>query len=73
MIDQKREEMISIAMETGFTSSETITCSQELDVLINKYQTLKLVENKTGIYQSLLHTLSLFVIQPTWTINKMKM
>ena len=39
-IDRKREEMVSVARETGFTSEETIQCSQDLDTLIYQYQTL---------------------------------
>ncbi|MGP7819142.1 aspartyl-phosphate phosphatase Spo0E family protein [Niallia sp. 01092] len=37
-IQKKREVMIISAKETGFTSSETIKHSQELDELINQYQ-----------------------------------
>lgn len=39
-IDRKREEMVSVAQQTGFTSEETVRCSQELDKLIYEYQTL---------------------------------
>lgn len=37
-IEIKRVEMIKIAKEKGFNSKETIDCSQELDVLLLKYQ-----------------------------------
>ncbi|KAA0546732.1 aspartyl-phosphate phosphatase Spo0E family protein [Bacillus sp. BGMRC 2118] len=30
--------MISTALANGFTSPETVTCSQELDILIAQYQ-----------------------------------
>jgi stage 0 sporulation regulatory protein len=35
MIEEKREKMIVLAMELGFTAQETVVCSQELDQLIN--------------------------------------
>jgi stage 0 sporulation regulatory protein len=35
MIEEKREKMIVLAMELGFTATETVICSQELDELIN--------------------------------------
>jgi hypothetical protein len=44
-IKEKREEMISVGMEKGLLSEETIFCSQELDELINEYNRL-LAENK---------------------------
>ncbi|MCA1029421.1 aspartyl-phosphate phosphatase Spo0E family protein [Bacillus timonensis] len=37
-IDEKREEMIQIGMKTGYTSDKTVSCSQELDQLLNQYQ-----------------------------------
>jgi len=39
-MEVKRKEMIRSASIYGFTSSETVTCSQELDRLINTYQFL---------------------------------
>lgn len=39
-IVQKRQKMMTIAEEKGFTSIETIKCSQELDELLNIYQQL---------------------------------
>ncbi|MEH7107098.1 MULTISPECIES: aspartyl-phosphate phosphatase Spo0E family protein [Bacillaceae] len=36
-IKVKREQMIESANALGFTSEETIRCSQELDELINEY------------------------------------
>lgn len=35
MIEEKREKMVVLAMELGFTAEETVFCSQELDRLIN--------------------------------------
>lgn len=39
-IDRMREQMLISASETGYTSQETIRCSQDLDRLIFEYQTL---------------------------------
>jgi stage 0 sporulation regulatory protein len=39
-IDRVRELMIVAALETGYTSDETVRCSQELDTLIYEYQAL---------------------------------
>lgn len=39
-IDRVRELMVAVALETGYTSEETIRRSQELDSLIYEYQTL---------------------------------
>ncbi|WP_404449207.1 aspartyl-phosphate phosphatase Spo0E family protein [Sutcliffiella horikoshii] len=35
-IELKRQQMIHCAKEYGFTASQTVKCSQELDVLLNK-------------------------------------
>ncbi|WP_078381480.1 aspartyl-phosphate phosphatase Spo0E family protein [Sutcliffiella halmapala] len=35
-IEMKRNQMIHYAKEYGFTASETVRCSQELDALLNK-------------------------------------
>ena len=37
-IQKKREEMIACALNTGYTSKETLYCSHELDQLIYLYQ-----------------------------------
>ncbi|MGP7817822.1 Spo0E family sporulation regulatory protein-aspartic acid phosphatase [Niallia sp. 01092] len=37
LIEQKRVELVEIAMKHGFSSYNAITCSQELDRLLNKY------------------------------------
>lgn len=41
-IELKRSELIEIAMKHGFSSSSAIICSQELDVLLNKYNEMNL-------------------------------
>jgi stage 0 sporulation regulatory protein len=37
LIEEKRQQMIELALTLGFTAKETIQCSQELDELINRY------------------------------------
>jgi hypothetical protein len=44
-INKKRNEMINIGMSTGLHCEETIHCSQELDKLLNEYNSL-LAESK---------------------------
>lgn len=39
LIETKREELIDVAKKYGFSAHATITCSQELDQLLNKYNT----------------------------------
>lgn len=39
-INRVRELMVASALETGYTSAETIRRSQELDTLIYEYQSL---------------------------------
>lgn len=41
-IDRVRELMMTAAIETGYTSDETVRRSQELDRLIYEYQTLSI-------------------------------
>ncbi|MDT8860753.1 aspartyl-phosphate phosphatase Spo0E family protein [Alkalihalobacillus sp. MEB130] len=40
-IDTLRIHMIQLAQSNGFNHPDTIKCSQELDVFLNKYQKLK--------------------------------
>lgn len=40
-IELKRAELIKIAMKHGFSSSRAIICSQELDVLLNKFNNIQ--------------------------------
>ncbi len=39
LIEKKRKEMFDVANKKGLISIETIRCSEELDTLINLYQT----------------------------------
>ncbi|WP_138919838.1 aspartyl-phosphate phosphatase Spo0E family protein [Lentibacillus jeotgali] len=41
-IIQKRLEMIQLAFDKGFTSTETVKSSQELDYLLNLYREISL-------------------------------
>ncbi|KPB04862.1 aspartyl-phosphate phosphatase Spo0E family protein [Bacillus sp. CHD6a] len=47
-IELKRQQMIHYAIEYGFTAPQTVKCSQELDVLLNKQsqQQLQLLEKQ---------------------------
>ncbi|MCM3616920.1 aspartyl-phosphate phosphatase Spo0E family protein [Sutcliffiella horikoshii] len=47
-IELKRQQMIHCAKEYGFTASQTVKCSQELDVLLNKQsrQQVRLIESQ---------------------------
>ncbi|WP_010192118.1 aspartyl-phosphate phosphatase Spo0E family protein [Bacillus sp. m3-13] len=47
-IELKRQQMIHYAKEYGFTASQTVKCSQELDVLLNKQsqQQLRLLQSQ---------------------------
>ncbi|WP_269528346.1 aspartyl-phosphate phosphatase Spo0E family protein [Anoxybacteroides tepidamans] len=35
LIEEKRQQMIELALTYGFTAKETVQCSQELDELLN--------------------------------------
>ena len=45
-INNRREEMIITANREGYTSESVIKCSQELDILLNKYQQILLEEEQ---------------------------
>lgn len=45
-IELLRNKMTSVALEKGFTSTESITISQELDRLLNIYEHTKKKQNK---------------------------
>lgn len=53
-IHLKREEMIACGLESGFSSSETLQISQELDILILKYQKHKEQLEKPSSLQTLI-------------------
>ncbi|WP_312093892.1 aspartyl-phosphate phosphatase Spo0E family protein [Niallia sp.] len=50
-IELKRTELIEIAMKHGFSSSSAIICSQELDVLLNKYNEM-ILKNEFRSFRS---------------------
>lgn len=37
-IKEKKEKLVEVAGRSGLTSTETVKCSQELDILLNVYQ-----------------------------------
>ncbi|WP_335872994.1 aspartyl-phosphate phosphatase Spo0E family protein [Bacillus sp. 2205SS5-2] len=39
-IELKRSEMLELAFQNGFSHPKTVTCSQELDELLNKHRAL---------------------------------
>jgi stage 0 sporulation regulatory protein len=43
LIEEKRQQMIELALVYGFTAKETVKCSQELDELLNIQQKATLV------------------------------
>lgn len=48
-IAEKRKQMILAAESNGFTSGDAVEYSQQLDVLLNKYQQIELEEeNRTN-------------------------
>ncbi|MDR0136972.1 aspartyl-phosphate phosphatase Spo0E family protein [Metabacillus idriensis] len=48
-IDSKRKEMIDTARTGGYTCESAVQCSQELDMLLNKYQQILFEEeNRTN-------------------------
>ncbi len=54
-IHLKREEMIASGLESGFSSSETLQISQELDMLILKYQKHKEQLDKPSSFQTVIN------------------
>ncbi|WP_034670087.1 aspartyl-phosphate phosphatase Spo0E family protein [Ectobacillus panaciterrae] len=45
-IDEMKETLVKVANSTGINSNETITCSQELDNLLNLYRSIFLITRK---------------------------
>ncbi|MFD1735530.1 aspartyl-phosphate phosphatase Spo0E family protein [Bacillus salitolerans] len=72
-INRKREMMISTAFATGFTSEDTIKCSQELDELINQYQHQKVFEKNKRQYRTFLQTITFLSIRNLKLSNKYKL
>lgn len=61
LISLKREEMISSAAETGLTSNETVKQSQELDLLLNHYQQLKMGKQNSNCFKVFIKESLLFI------------
>ncbi|WP_083991270.1 aspartyl-phosphate phosphatase Spo0E family protein [Alkalihalobacillus pseudalcaliphilus] len=45
LIESKRSQMLRLAKKYGFTSAQTVRCSQELDELLNEIQ-IPIIRNK---------------------------
>jgi stage 0 sporulation regulatory protein len=52
-IDAKRKEMIEIAIIGDYTDEKTLTCSQELDQLLYKYQQILFEEKRNADFHFL--------------------
>lgn len=52
-IDAKRKEMIEIAIIGDYTDEKTVTCSQELDQLLYKYQQILFEEKRNADFHFL--------------------
>ncbi|HLR62290.1 MAG TPA: aspartyl-phosphate phosphatase Spo0E family protein [Lentibacillus sp.] len=48
-IEYLRNKMADVAMEKGFTSPEAISISQELDKLLNLYESMKHTNNRKKV------------------------
>ncbi|WP_445487237.1 Spo0E family sporulation regulatory protein-aspartic acid phosphatase [Niallia sp. 03133] len=48
LIEKKRDELVEIVVKHGFSSPLAITCSQELDLLLNQYNKYSI--KKTGTF-----------------------
>ncbi|GIN83922.1 hypothetical protein J6TS2_03080 [Heyndrickxia sporothermodurans] len=53
LIHLKREEMINLGNQFGLTDEKTITCSQELDELLNEFQQFQETRNKQNIIREM--------------------
>lgn len=71
-INRKREEMISVANSTGFTSEETIECSQELDELINIYQRYEAISQNNTLFRQYIKRVMLFFMLQKVSYNPAK-
>lgn len=65
-IDLKRKQMIEAANQEDYTSDNVVKYSQELDMLLNKYQKLILEENDraSGSFSEFVHTIT------KWTLTE---
>ncbi|OHR66630.1 hypothetical protein HMPREF3291_01315 [Bacillus sp. HMSC76G11] len=52
-IEAKRKEMIEIAIIGDYTDEKTVTCSQELDQLLYKYQQILFEEKRNADFHFL--------------------
>ncbi len=69
LINNKREVMIETANREGYTSEQTVKCSQDLDLLLYEYQQILIEEQKPapGPFHDLVQRLKLFSYQDTFS------
>lgn len=60
-IKQKREQMIQSANEFGFTNEQTVRFSQELDKLINEYNSIHTATEATEV--RIVHKSMIMILQ----------
>lgn len=68
-ISLKRKKLIEVANLKGFTNSETVMISQELDHLLNEYQ--KMMAEKTP-FQYIYENVKSWTISDSFLLNKSK-
>ncbi|KKI93922.1 hypothetical protein WQ54_02445 [Bacillus sp. SA1-12] len=70
-INNKRQEMIETANTEGYTSDSAIKCSQDLDMLINKYQQILLEEkaSTTGPFYEFVHTMKMWTLSDNFKLQ----
>ncbi|OAS86701.1 MULTISPECIES: aspartyl-phosphate phosphatase Spo0E family protein [Metabacillus] len=70
-INNKRNEMIDTANRKGYTSDDVVKCSQELDMLLNKYQQIVLEEKErtTGPFHEFVHTMKKWTLTDRYSLQ----
>jgi stage 0 sporulation regulatory protein len=70
-INNKRNEMIDTAIRKGYTSDDVVKCSQELDMLLNKYQQIILEEKEitTGPFHEFVHTMKKWTLTDRYSLQ----
>ncbi|MEI5909368.1 aspartyl-phosphate phosphatase Spo0E family protein [Bacillus spongiae] len=64
-IELKRQEMLQLALQFGFSHDKTVMCSQELDKLLNKYRAIQ-VKQTYAIHSDMF--ISKYNTQPTHAV-----
>jgi stage 0 sporulation regulatory protein len=70
-INNKRNEMIETANREGYTSETVVKCSQDLDMLLNKYQQILLEEKErtTGPFHDFVHTMKMWTFTERYSLQ----